>query len=130
MSGPTWTYVSPLRGSPSLLPLARALLDALRLGEVELPGLGEFVPRRPWARSLGDVRVSLAVEVYGVDPYGGGPSSAEWMRVEAPPGRSLRASISEIAWVGPELDVSAVGPPEWTDPIAAAVHAFVGRCAR
>ncbi len=114
-----------LDGAPSLLPLARALLDATGLGAVELPGYGEFVPRQRWERSLGEVRVSLGVDVYGVDPYAGGASSAEWMRVEGMPDRSLRASIAEIAWVGPELDVAAEGPPEWTEAIAKAVQEFI-----
>ena len=130
MSAPSWRLVTHLNGSPSLLPLARALLDALDLGAVDLPGYGEFVPRQPWARSLGDTRVSLGVDVYGVDPYAGGASSSEWMRVEWSSGRSLVASISEIAWVGPELDVDAKGPPEWTAIIDAAVHAFVVQNAR
>jgi hypothetical protein len=130
MSTPSLKVVSPLSGSPSLLPLARALLDALGLGAVELPDYGQFVPRQPWARSLDDTKVSLGVEVYGVDPYGGGASSSEWMRVEWSSGRSLRASISEIAWVGPELDVDAKGPPEWTAIIDAVVHAFVVKNAR
>lgn len=118
--------MTPLGGSPSLLPLARALLDALDLGAAVVPPPGDFAPRRQWSSTVGDARVSLGVDVYGVDPYAGGPSSAEWVCVEAPD-RSLRATLSEIAWVGPELDVAAAGSPEWLDAVAAVVAAYVAQ---
>ncbi len=121
-----WSSVTPLGGSPSLLPLARALLDTMGLGAAVVPSFGDFVPRREWSSTVGDARVSLGVEVYGVDPYGGGASSAEWLRVEAPD-RSLRATLSEIAWVGPELNAAAAGTPEWLDAVAAVVAAYVAQ---
>ena len=126
MTASRWSSVTPLSGSPSLLPLARALLEALGLGAAVVPSLGDFVPRRQWSSTEGDARVSLGVEVYVVDPYAGGASSAEWMRVETPD-RSLRATLSEIAWVGPELNVAAAGAPEWLDAVAAVVAAYVAQ---
>lgn len=126
----TWRLVKHLDGSPLLLPLARALCATLGLGDEVIPEACEYAPRRPWSRAVGDARVSLGVESYGVDPYAGGASSEEWLRVEGMPDRSLRASISEIAWVGPELEVNASGPPEWLAAVAALVEVYVAQHAR
>lgn len=119
--------MTPLSGAPSLRPLARVLLDALGLGSVDLPDALELVPRRSWTRAVGEARVSLGVDTYEVDPYGGGASKVEWMRVDGLPDRSLRVSLSEIAWVGPELKVVAGGAPAWVAAVAEAVAAYLAQ---
>lgn len=126
----TYWLVRHLDGSPSLLPLARALCGTLGLGDEVIPEACEYAVGRPWARSIGDARVSLGVTTFHVDPYMGGPSSEVWLHVEGVPGRALRAAISEIAWVGPELAVKAEGPEEWLAVVAATVEAYLARHAR
>lgn len=124
MSASPWRSVTSLRGSPSLLPVARAMLDAIGLGGVALPESHELAPGRRWTREAGDLKVSLGVDRYGVDPYAGGPTRSEWLRVDAPD-RELRVSVSEIAWVGPELEVNARGPRSWVAAVAAAERAYL-----
>lgn len=75
------------------------------------------------------MKVSLGVDRYGVDPYAGGPTHVEWMRVDAPD-RELRVSVSEIAWVGPELEVNARGPRSWVAALVAAERAYVAERGR
>ena len=118
---------TPLEGAPSLLPLARGLLDALGLGGFELPTEEAFARPLRLSRELGEVRISIERRSLTVDPYAGGASDEQTLRVEgAPPGR-LRVSIAEIAWVGQELEVAARGSPEWVSAIAAVVEAFVAQ---
>jgi len=126
----TLSTTAPLEGAPSLLPLARGLLDALGLGGFELPEEEAFARPLRLSRQLGEVTISIERRSLTVDPYAGGASDEQTLRVEgAHPGR-LRVSISEIAWVGPELEVAARGSPEWVSAIAAVVEAFVAQYER
>lgn len=128
MSVASYEASCPLDGAPSLVELARALLDALGL-RVELPAESALTAGARVERAAGVARVTLGGEAYVVDPYAGGVSSEAWLAVEGP-GCSLRASIQEVAWVGPELAVAARGPAEWVGAVRAVVEAFVDRHGR
>lgn len=115
----------PLVGGPSLLTLARGLLDALGLGGFELPTEEAFSRPQRLSRQLGEVRITVERRSFAVDPYAGGASDEQTLSVEGASGGRLRVSLSEIAWVGPELEVAARGSPEWVSAIAAVVEAYV-----
>jgi len=123
----TLSTTAPLEGAPSLLPLARGLLDALGLGGFELPTEEAFARPLRLSRQLGGVAISIERRSLTVDPYAGGASDEQALYVEESPAGRLRVSISEIAWVGPELEVAARGSPEWVSAIAAVVEAFVAK---
>lgn len=117
----------PLVGGPSLLTLARGLLDALGLGGFELPAEEAFAWPQRLSRQLGELSISIERRSLAVDPYAGGASDEQTLYVEGASGGRLRVSISEIAWVGPELEVVARGAPEWVSAIAAVVEGFVAQ---
>lgn len=123
----TLSTTVPLEGAPSLLPLARGLLDALGLGGFELPTEEAFARPLRLSRQLGEVTISLDRRSLAVDPYAGGASDEQTLRVEGAPVGRLRVTLSEIAWVGPELEVAARGAPGWVSAIAAVVEAFVAQ---
>lgn len=126
----TLSTTVPLEGAPSLLPLARSLLDALGLGGFELPTEEAFARPLRLSRQLGEVRVSIERCSLAVDPYAGGASDEQALYVEEPPLGRLRVTLSEIAWVGPELEVAARGAPGWVSAIAAVIEAFVAQYER